>query len=97
MDSSPSFDDEQHQFILDTVADNLKLYTKREQADAKLARIAFHGTGRNPIDKTKAYLRGGYIRDCPVLAEDIDNAVAIFGPDVSKLKGTSTRPHPPRV
>ena len=41
---SPTPDDEpEFQFPLETVADNLKLHTKREQKDAKLARIAFHG------------------------------------------------------
>jgi len=38
MHSSPTPDDEpEFQFLLETVADNLKLYTKREQKDAKLA------------------------------------------------------------
>jgi len=27
----------------------------------------------------------------------VDRAIDIFGPDCSHLKGTSTRPHPPRV
>jgi len=98
MDSNPApVDDSEYQFLLETVADNLKLYTKREQKDAKLARIAFHGTGRTPIGKLKAFIKGGYIRDCPVLSEDVDRAVDIFGPDCSHIKGTSTRPHPPRV
>jgi len=95
--SPTSSDDPEFQFLLETVADNLKLYTKRKQKDAKLARIAFHGTGCKPIPKHKAFLKGGYIRDCPVLLEDVDWAVDIFGPDCSHLKSTSTRPHPPRV
>jgi len=98
MDSNPApVEHSEYQFLLETVADNLKLYTKREQKDAKLARIAFHGTGRTPIPKLKAFIKGGYIRDCPVLSEDVDRAVDIFGPDCSHIKGTSTRPHPPRV
>jgi len=98
MHPSPTPDDEpEFQFLLETVADNLKLYTKREQKDAKLARIAFHGTGRSPLPKLKAFLKGGYIKNCPVLSEDVDRAADIFGPDRSHLKGTSTRPHPPRV
>jgi len=98
MHPSPTPDDEpEFQFLLETVADNLKLYTKREQKDAKLAIIAFHGTGRNSIPKLKAYIKGGYIKNCPVLSKDVDRAADIFGPDCSHLKGTSTRPHPPRV
>jgi len=42
--SLTSNDEPEFQFLLKTVADNLKLYTKRKQKDAKLARIAFHGT-----------------------------------------------------
>jgi len=57
MHPSPTPDDEpEFQFLLETVADNLKLYSKREQKDARLARIAFHGTGHNPIPKLKALL-----------------------------------------
>ena len=96
MHPSPTPDDEpEFQFPLETVADNLKLHTKREQKDAELARIAFHGTGRTPLPKLKAFLKGGYIKNCPVLSEDVDRAAEIFGPDCSHLKGTSTRPHPP--
>jgi len=95
---SPTLDDElEFQFLLETVAHNLKLHAKREQKDAKLARIAFRGTGRNPIPKLKAFIKGGYIKNCPVLSEDVDRAADIFGPDCSHLKGTSTRPHPPCV
>jgi len=57
MNPSLSPDDEtEYQFLLNRVADNLKLYTKHEQEDAKLACIAFHGTGRNPISNLKAFL-----------------------------------------
>jgi len=31
------------------------------------------------------------------LSNNVDQAVDIFGPDCSHLKGTSTRPHPPCV
>jgi len=95
---SPTPDDEpEFQFLLETVADNLKLHAKREQKDAKLALIAFHGTGRAPLPKLKAFLKGGHIKNCPILSEDVDQAADIFGPNHSHLKGTSTRPHPPRV
>ena len=63
------------------------LYTKRKQKDAKLAHIAFHGTGRKPIPKLKAIIKGGYIENCPVLSEVVDWAVDIFGPNCSHLKG----------
>jgi len=79
------------------VANNLKLYAKREQKNAKVACIAFHGTGHNPIPKLKAFIKGGCIKNCPVLSEDVDRAADIFGPDCSHLRGTSTRPHPPRA
>jgi len=68
-------DDPEFQFLIETVADNLKLHTKREQKDDKLARIAFHGTGRKPIPQLKAFLKAGHIRNCPVLSEDVDRAV----------------------
>jgi len=59
MHPSPTPTDEpEFQFLLETVADNLKLYTKREQKDAKLARIAFHGTGRSPASQAQAFLKG---------------------------------------
>jgi len=98
MHPSPTPDDEpEYQFLLETVADNLKLHTKCKQKDAKLARIVFHGTGRKLIPKLKAFINRGHIKNCPVLSEDVDRAVEIFGPDCSHLKGASTRHHSPCV
>jgi len=55
--------DPECQFLLETVADNLKLHAKCKQKDAKLACIAFHGTGRKPIPKLKAFIPGGHIHN----------------------------------
>ena len=49
-----------YQFI-ETVDDNLKLFTKREQLDARLARIFYHACGRPDTNHLKAFIRGGYI------------------------------------
>ena len=60
------------QFLVSTVKENHKLYTKRETHDAKLAHILYHGMGRPNLEALKALICGGYIRNCSVTAGDID-------------------------
>ena len=96
MIDEPTYENYAYNF-LETVEDNLKLYTKCEQLDARLARVLYHACGRPDTNHLKAFIQGGYIRNCPVTPADVDRALKIYGPDVATLKGKSTRPHPPRV
>ena len=48
-------------------------------------------------EQFKKFLRQNMSMNCPATAEDADIARNSFGPDVSCLKGKSTRPCPPTV
>ena len=49
------------------------------------------------VDDYKTAVAAGYIDDCPVTVEDIKIAEDIFGPDIHRLKGATTRKRPYRV
>eukprot|EP00978_Attheya_sp_CCMP212_P000843 scaffold1766_cov39-Attheya_sp.AAC.3 len=49
------------------------------------------------MDNFKSLLRMNIIKNCPVTTEDVNIAEKIFGPDVSSLKGKSTRRKPKPV
>ena len=49
------------------------------------------------MDNFKSILRMNVIQNCPVTVEDVNIADKIFGPDMSSLKGKSTRRKPKPV
>ena len=49
------------------------------------------------MENFKALLRMNAIHNCPVTVEDVKIAERIFGPDMSSLKGKSTRRKPKPV
>ena len=83
--------------LIDTVAENRKGYTLRQFERAKTARKLYHNIGTPTVTNFKALLRSNAIKDCPVTVEDVNIAEKIFGPDISSLKGKSTRRKPKPV
>ena len=80
--------------LIGTVTENRKGYTLRQFERAKEARKLYHIVGTPTMDNFKSLLRMNIIKNCPVTVEDINIAEKIFGPDVSSLKGKSTRRKP---
>ena len=76
---------------MDTVKKNRKNYTARQFERAKRARLLSHMAGHPTDDKLKQLLRMNVIQNCPVVPEDVDLMVKIFGSTVSRMKGTMTR------
>jgi hypothetical protein len=77
--------------LVNTVADNKQLYTKRQLAQADDARRLYRLLGR-PDDKVfLSLLRDNYLLNCPLTVEDATRATHIYGPDVPTLKGKTTR------
>ena len=78
--------------MVSTVNENRKNYTNRQFDRAKLARKLYHIVGAPSVQNFKALIKMNAIANCPVTIEDVNIAEDIFGPDISTLKGKSTRP-----
>ena len=80
--------------LVTTVEENKKMFTKRQVYNADLARELYRKIGRPGEDAFENLLRTNKIHNCPVLVDDARRAVAIYGPDIPKLKGTTTNGPP---
>ncbi len=83
--------------LVSTVAKNRQGYTLRQFERAKEARRLYHIVGTPTVDNFKSLLRMNVIKNCPVTVEDVNISEKIFGPDMSSLKGKSTRRKPKPV
>jgi hypothetical protein len=79
------------------VAENRKGYTLRQFERAKEARKLYHIVGTPTTNNFQSLLRMNIIQSCPVTVEDVNISEKIFGPDMSSLKGKSTRRKPKPV
>jgi hypothetical protein len=86
-----------HSNLISTVAKNRKGYTLRQFERVKEARRLYHIVGTLTVNNFKSLLWMNVIQNCPVTVEDINISEKIFGPDMSSLKGKSTRRKPKPV
>ena len=77
--------------MVSTVAEQKKLFTKREIKSANVARDLYRKIGRPAEAEFQDILARSLIRDCPVTPADAKRALVIYGPDVAVIKGTTTR------
>jgi hypothetical protein len=77
--------------LLNTVADNKAIYTKRQITQADDARRLYRLLGRPDESVFHTALRDNYFINCPITVDDAVRATSIYGPDVSTLKGKTTR------
>jgi hypothetical protein len=80
--------------LVSTVKENCLGYTECEYQHAKLAQRVYHLVGAPTIENFKHILCVGGIQNCDLTPQDVEIAEKIFGPDVSELKGKSTRRKP---
>ncbi len=80
--------------FVDTVEGNKKGFSARDIERADEARKFQHVMGSPPLRNLKYFIRQGLVDNCPVTTKDLDIAEKIYGPDVSTLKGRSTRSKP---
>jgi len=73
--------------LVQTVRGNYEGYTKREVLKAKEAHRAQAMLGYLSEVDYKGMVSHNLIPNCPVTSSDITNAVAIFGPDLSSVRG----------
>jgi hypothetical protein len=85
--------------LVTTVADQKKLFTPRQVADADKARDLYRMIGRPSEADFQRILQNNFIHNCPVTPTDAARALAIYGKDVPFLKGSTTQrsaaPHVP--
>jgi hypothetical protein len=83
--------------LISTVAENRKGYTLRQFERSKEARKLYHIVGTPAMNNFKPLLQMNVIQNFPVTVEDVNISESIFGPDMSSLKGKSTRRKPKPV
>ena len=84
-------------YMVNTVAENLRGFTKKQIERARVARKLYHKMGCPSVRNMKFALRQKLIQNCPVTVEDINIAEQIFGADIGALKGKHTRRKAHRV
>jgi Reverse transcriptase (RNA-dependent DNA polymerase) len=91
-------DPKEHQMALvNTVKDAEEGFSKRQIAQAKIAREFQAVVGNPSTHDLKAIVSSNQIANCPINVDDIDRAETIYGPSVPILKGKTTRRSPDRV
>jgi len=83
--------------LISTVTKNWKGYTLQQFERAKEARKLYHIIGTPTMKSFRLLLQMNVIKNCPMTVEDVSIAEKISGPDVSSLKGKSTRRKPKPV
>ena len=96
-DYKKSLTEKGNSHLVTTLSENRKGYTDRQYDRAKTARKLYHIVGTPTVENFKVLLRMNAIHNCPVMVEDVKIAERIFGPDMSSLKGRSTRRKPKPV
>ena len=77
--------------LLNTVKSNKEGFTKRELKAAKAAVTLQSKLGHPSTADMRWILKHNMIKDCLVSTQDVDNALAIYGPSVPSLKGKTAK------
>jgi hypothetical protein len=77
------------------VEDNERLLSRRELDSAREARKLFKSMGYPSVKNMVNLVRHGKIRNNPLVTKDILNCVHLYGPDLARLRGMSTRARRP--
>jgi hypothetical protein len=83
--------------FVDTVMDNMSLFTKRQIASANEARDLQAGLAYPSVPNLKWIVKANLLKDSPVTVDDVDVALKIWGPSVALLKGKTVRCKAPVV
>jgi hypothetical protein len=81
--------------FLETVADNMQMFTKRQIAGGNLARELQAGLAYPSNGDLKWITQANLLKDSPVGPQDVDVALKIYGPPVALLKGKTVRQKAP--
>jgi hypothetical protein len=61
-----------------------------QYGQAKRAHEVYHIIGTPTIELLKTLIKMNAIKNCPVMTEDVNNAMKIFGANMLSLRGKST-------
>jgi hypothetical protein len=88
---NPREEKNEQMMFLNTVAENMLLFTKRQVKDAQVAKALYTSLERPSIKDFKWIVRNHQIKDSPVTVQDVEVAISIWGKNIEKLKGATTR------
>jgi len=77
--------------FLNTVRENKANYTSRELKGADQARKLYRMLNHPSEEDFAYYLDNNLVLNCPLTSDDAKRALAIYGPEVSTLKGKTTK------
>ena len=83
--------------VIESVEENKEGFTQRDVNQAKHARELHTMCIKPTVQNLKHLISGNFVKNCPIMVEDVTIAEHIFGPDVATLKGKSARRRPPTV
>ena len=77
--------------MIETMKNNIKGFTKKEAERVKLSRVVQRRIGHPTSEHIKEIVSQPCITNVPIRASDVATAKAIFGPQISGLKGKTIR------
>ncbi len=83
--------------MIQTIKENMKFLSPRQQKRARRARALYHATGTPTVSDLKAMIRMNLIRNNIVTTEDVNLATKAYGEDIGTIKGKTTRKRPAPV
>ena len=84
-------------YFVKTVAKNMQLFTKRQIASAQHSCDLQAGLAFPLIPDFKWIVKANMLKDFPVVSQDVDVYLKIWGKQVSMLKGKTVRERAPVV
>ena len=83
--------------FVETVMENKTFYTEQQVRRAKKAKEFYLAMGSATVKDLLALMRMNLVKDCEITLDDVKLMEKIFGPDVSGIKGKTTRKTPKAV
>ena len=77
--------------MLETVKENMEMFTKKEVECAKLARVVQRRTGHPTDEHMKQIVSQQSLKNIPIRTSGVANAKALLGTSVPGLKGWTTQ------
>ena len=82
---------------LTAVEDNIEGFSTNQVEWAEKARRLLHAVGVPNLHNFKMMIKGNMIKNCPVMADDVETAERIWGKDVLYIKGRTVQRTPSKV